>query len=277
MTRDPALLICDIDGTVVVKGGMPMPETKRALGLFHDRGIPFALASGRPLDRRIIDKTIEWGLGFRPDFIIGMNGAEVWFREDDEIERSDYLNKDTVRQIMEILWPLPVNMGVYENGYDRVLVRKEDSWTVHSRDRNHSNIIVSGMEAMCQNDTGKVEVHYDEKDEDMIIEAINEHQSDEWMLVKTFTETLEFMKKGVDKGRALRRCCRRLGMSLEDVIACGDMENDIPMLKEAGLSICLLNGSAEAKAAADVVTEQDVEHDGLGICLLKLAREMDMI
>ncbi len=276
MKTVPKLLICDIDGTIVVKGGMPLPETAKALRLFHDRGIMVALASGRPLDERIINKTIEWGLGFVPDFVIGMNGAEVWFREDGRIEKSGYLDKETVKEIMEVIWPLPVNMGVYVDGYDRVLVRKEDSWTVHSRDRNHSNIIISDMEAMCENDTGKVEMHYDETDEGDIIRAIRQHPSDKWVLIKTFKEALEVMKPGVDKGRTLKSCCERLQISLDDVIACGDMENDIPMLKIAGTGICLLNGSPEAKRIADIVTKEDVAHDGLGKCLLKIAKGWDM-
>ena len=53
-----------------------------------------------------------------------------------------------------------------------------------------------------------------------------------------------------------------------DVIACGDMDNDIAMLQAAGTGICLANGSEATKKAADFVTEKDVCHDGLGEYLL---------
>ena len=72
------------------------------------------------------------------------------------------------------------------------------------------------------------------------------------------------MKPGIDKGVALKIACEELRISLEEVVACGDMDNDIPMIEAAGTGICLANGSENTKKAADIITEKDVYHDGLG-------------
>ena len=48
-----------------------------------------------------------------------------------------------------------------------------------------------------------------------------------------------------------------------DSLAAGDAENDIPMLVSAGTGIAMINASDAVKAAADVVTAEDNDHDGL--------------
>ena len=71
MINKPKLLICDIDGTLTVKGGQPGPKTFEALRRFHEEGVMIGLASGRPVDHRTIGKIKEWGYDFDPDIVIG--------------------------------------------------------------------------------------------------------------------------------------------------------------------------------------------------------------
>ena len=51
-------------------------------------------------------------------------------------------------------------------------------------------------------------------------------------------------------------------MSLEEVIAFGDTSNDNEMLKVAGTGVCMLNGSDDTKACADIITEKTCLEDG---------------
>ena len=50
------------------------------------------------------------------------------------------------------------------------------------------------------------------------------------------------------------------GIPMEQVMACGDSENDIEMLRAAGLGIAMANSTPEALAAADAVTLSNEEH-----------------
>jgi hydroxymethylpyrimidine pyrophosphatase-like HAD family hydrolase len=68
----------------------------------------------------------------------------------------------------------------------------------------------------------------------------------------------------VNKGEGLKIYCRENGIDLSDVIAFGDAENDIQMLKAAGHSVCLKDGMDDAKASADEITEYPCEEDGVG-------------
>ena len=270
MKENIRLVICDVDGTLANKGARPLPATLKALEYCHEKGILLGLGTGRPVDQRMIGRFKDWGLDFEPDLIIGVNGCELWTRFDRKKEKFDLLPKEEVRKILDFMWDLDVNVCVFEDGYDKVLARRKDWMIEDSMNRNRSNVEFVDRERFCKYDVVKLEFHYDEeKYEDLIMDLISRHPSDRYVWTKSFEGTLEFMKPGVNKGTTLERVCKKLNIDLEDVVACGDMDNDIPMLEKAGIGICLANGSQTTKEAADYVTEKDVNHDGLGEFLFK--------
>ena len=65
---------------------------------------------------------------------------------------------------------------------------------------------------------------------------------------------LEFMAKNVSKGNAIKALCKRLQISLEEVIVFGDSLNDKSMFEVAGYSVAMGNASDELKKIADEVT-----------------------
>ncbi|MCW2553517.1 MAG: hypothetical protein QOK45_569, partial [Mycobacterium sp.] len=73
---------------------------------------------------------------------------------------------------------------------------------------------------------------------------------------------IEVVPIGVSKATGVDQVARPLGITAEDVIAFGDMPNDIPMLLWAGLGVAMGNAHPEAKAAADEVTAPNSD-DGL--------------
>lgn len=269
MMKKIKLLICDLDGTLVEKGGKPMPKTEEALKRFHKEGVLLGLASGRPVDQRTIHKFRDWGYDFDPDIVIGVNGAEIWDYQSRKKRKYNYLPKEETRKILDFMWDLDINVAVFEDGYDHVLAKRLDWMVQESMNRNKSNVEFADKERFCRNDIPKIEFHYEEeKYEELIQKRVKEHPSENYTCIKSYKGTLEFMKPGVDKGAALEIVCRDLNIPLEEVVACGDMDNDIAMLKKAGTGICLANGSSATKKAADYVTLNDVHHDGLGEFLL---------
>lgn len=65
--------------------------------------------------------------------------------------------------------------------------------------------------------------------------------------------SLEFSPKGVNKGTGLLALADLLGISHEATIGVGDADNDLPMLRAAGLSVAMGNANDNARALADVV------------------------
>jgi len=74
---------------------------------------------------------------------------------------------------------------------------------------------------------------------------------------------VEVLCPGVDKGAGLRRMCEGLGISLDEVVAFGDGDNDIEFLQAAGLGIAMANARPTLKAVADRVTELTHGEDGV--------------
>ena len=80
---------------------------------------------------------------------------------------------------------------------------------------------------------------------------------------KTYAEqsSLEISPQGITKGQGLVELCGIPGIPVEQSIAVGDADNDIPMLRAAGLGIAVANANEHVLAAADVVVA-DNDHDG---------------
>jgi hydroxymethylpyrimidine pyrophosphatase-like HAD family hydrolase len=73
---------------------------------------------------------------------------------------------------------------------------------------------------------------------------------------------VELSAASITKARALADFCQSHGALAEDVVAFGDMPNDIPMLRWAGRSWAVANGHPEAQAAATAITAGN-DQDGV--------------
>lgn len=264
MKKDIQAIVADIDGTLVCKGEEMLPKTKEALERLHEQGVLIGVATGRPLDRRILDKPKEWGLNFDFDVAIGMNGGELWDKDHDYFEKYHLLKKEDLREILEFLKDFDMNALVYDNGYEHISCLRMDEFMQMSIERNKSHVVVSDIDGLCSKDTGKLEVHYNLKDRDKILKKIEEHKNGRWLAVETYRGTVEFQDARVNKGLGLEKYVQRNNLDLDKVIGFGDMDNDIGLLKTAGWGVCLKNGSDETKAVANEITKFPVEEDGVG-------------
>ena len=75
------------------------------------------------------------------------------------------------------------------------------------------------------------------------------------------TTSLEISAKGIDKGIGLEKLCEYKNITLDEIIAVGDADNDIQAIKKAGLSIAMGNANENIKQLADVIVS-DNDHDG---------------
>ena len=260
-------VIADVDGTINVKGSKPMPRTLAALEELHRRGILFGTASGRPLDHRSLDKAKEWGLSFEFDLAIGMNGGDIWDSAHEGIEHIMLLDGPYIYEICQFMWPLDCNVIVYEDAYDHVLVKRRDARLEQSIYRNGSIVELSTPEVMAEKPTGKIEIQYDGENkelEEQILSVVAAHPSPNWDSVRTFAGTVEFVAPGLDKGVGLRRYAERNNIPIEEIMAFGDMDNDVAMIAAAGWGVAMANGCDDAKAVAKAITEYGVLEDGMG-------------
>ncbi|MFI0156374.1 Cof-type HAD-IIB family hydrolase [Streptomyces lydicus] len=88
------------------------------------------------------------------------------------------------------------------------------------------------------------------------------------------TALLEISGPGVSKAGTLAHCCAERGISPEEVVAFGDMPNDMEMLAWAGTSYAMANAHPEVLAATTGRTASNND-DGVAIVIEQLVRRCD--
>ena len=72
-------------------------------------------------------------------------------------------------------------------------------------------------------------------------------------LAQSQSYLIEIMPAGINKANSLALLCKKLGISPDEVMACGDNTNDAEMIKWAGTGVSVSNSVDSLKAAADYV------------------------
>jgi Cof subfamily protein (haloacid dehalogenase superfamily) len=80
------------------------------------------------------------------------------------------------------------------------------------------------------------------------------------------TALLEISGRGVSKASTLARCCAERGIAPEEVVAFGDMPNDVEMLTWAGTSYAMANAHPDVLAATSARTVANNE-DGVALVI----------
>lgn len=73
----------------------------------------------------------------------------------------------------------------------------------------------------------------------------------------------------VDKWKAVKHIAAENAVCVDNIISFGDAYNDIELLKNSGIGVCMINGVKEAKDVADYVTDYDNNEDGVYCFLTK--------
>ena len=79
------------------------------------------------------------------------------------------------------------------------------------------------------------------------------------LVSSSIPNNLEINAEGADKGGALIRLAARLGIDREATMSFGDGENDLSMIRMAGIGVAMENGEESVKTAADYITKTNNE------------------
>ncbi len=87
----------------------------------------------------------------------------------------------------------------------------------------------------------------------------------------TNSDLLYIEISSLDSGKhnAMKKVCDMLDLDIKNCIAFGDNDNDIEMLKCAGIGICVENGTENGKLFADIITESNI-NDGVAKAIYKI-------
>lgn len=256
------IIFLDIDGTLTDSNKKITARTKNALLRAADKGIIICIASGRP-EPGVRYSSQELELSRNGGYILPFNGAIVKKADTGEIVISDTLTMDAVREAYNISRSFGLNIITYKNG--EIITECEPDKYIELESRINNMPVRRVISFLDEVDfepvkcliTGEPEIA--EKAEEAACEAL-EGKANVFRSEKFFVEV---MPEGIDKARSIEKLITKLGIKREEVIACGDGFNDVSMIKYAGLGVAMCNGCEPAKAAADYITDNSNDNDGI--------------
>lgn len=257
------LIITDHDGTLVNDERKLLPQTRETLERLHAQGYLFGLASGRTVaDAKTFPS--KWSLSFDFDVIIGLGGGEIWDGVHQRLQKGKQLRPSVVKEIVELLAPFDLSISIiYPDG--RHLVSKMDRFTKESMYRNPNDRyeFPKDLSALWQEEAPKVLCRIDEERMPQLEAYVKAHPSPHYWGFKTRPDIYEFMDPENTKSNGLRKVCRLLDISLEEVMAFGDTTNDNDLLA-CCYGVCMANGSEDTKAFSKDVTRYTNNENGVG-------------
>ena len=90
-----------------------------------------------------------------------------------------------------------------------------------------------------------------EERRDAVIEAMRARWGERIYATWSIPDRIEIMPPHVDKALALRALAREVGATLEETLAIGDGDNDLPMLRAAGIGVLMGNAKPEVRRLAE--------------------------
>lgn len=259
------LLVTDIDGTLLNSAKEITEPTKKGIYDLIDKGIKFVIATGR------VYPAAKWpyiDLGIDGP-IITCNGALVKDTKTGEIIYERPLKNDLARKVSAICASYDVYCHYYtENAihaekYEFIFKRfAELSKTVPKEKFVETELLTNYSDFLERGQTlYKMGIFCDESDASQRMMA--EISAIEGLsCYKSLANSFDVMAEGVSKGDAIAQLNKHYSIPREETIASGDNENDIAMIKYAGLGVAMANAVDAAKEVADFVTVSN-EEDGL--------------
>ena len=257
------ILFSDLDGTLLNNEKNISPEDLEAIRLLTASGHKFVISTGRPIQSavKIAQKYGWFGEGY---YISSYNGGLIFDCNKNEAIVRRPVPLPYVRYILDEAY----KAGLHAHTYDDVYVvseRDTKELAQYTKAIMVPGIVVKDAIEYLKEEPIKVIVISHESHS--VLDKFREHMAPwcEGRLTTVFSSPilLEFENPLSTKGFSVRFMCEHFGIPIEDSIAVGDEENDISMIKEAGLGIAMCNGTDKTKAAADHITENDNNHSGI--------------
>jgi Cof subfamily protein (haloacid dehalogenase superfamily) len=260
----PDLVAADLDGTLLTPALEFSPELPDALAALETAGVPFLICTGR-MFRSARRVAAQLGLSRGP--IVCYQGAMVADLGTGERLQHQTMDGEVAAAVVRRLRELGRHLNAYID--DQLYVEQLDEWA-----RQYAEYAEVGIElvddlaaAVLARPPTKFVVLSEPADVDVLLPLLHEEWGDRLYVARSQPSYIELAAPGVSKSGALQWLCDREGLRRERTVACGDAQNDLDMLRWAGLGVAMAEAAPEVRDAADLV----VARAGLPALLATLA------
>lgn len=243
------LIVADLDGTLILKQEIT-DQTKETIKRLKEKGFLFTIATGRHF--HAAQAYVEMFNVNLP--VICSNGAFIYDYHKKEILHQQLIDPSVVSIVMKYCDDVGVDFLVYttqaiyatEQAKQKLMSRIGDV-RVNVKKR-------SELDEITAQGVVKVLVIEDDESKRTILKKRLDHEPT-IKYVQSQPSFLDIGHKLSEKGNALVRLAQYLHVSLADIFAIGDQENDISMIQNAGMGVAMGDGEASLLQVADYITK----------------------
>jgi Cof subfamily protein (haloacid dehalogenase superfamily) len=266
---DIKLVVSDIDGTLLPKGGNISEGTRKAVSECRKRGINFALASGRWFPSTV---TVADAAGCQGPLIVANGGCVIGV--DGEILQEFPMRDEDVRTTYDII----KKTGAFITSYVRGAIYRLNTHTMDKGPKEKLSYFGGDVYDVIDNDVKRFEtealpgvykMEMYSNDMELLAKAKAELEEKGMSVSSSFYTNIEITSSGLGKGAAVKWLAEYLGVEREQVMSFGDNTNDMPMIEAAGVGVAMGNAVPELKKHADLIAPPCAE-DGLARMLKDL-------
>jgi Cof subfamily protein (haloacid dehalogenase superfamily) len=255
----PRLVASDLDGTLLRSDGTVAERTRDVLARVEQAGSLFVMVTGRP-PRWMAQVAEEAG---HRGLAVCANGALVYDLHTEQVVQDFRIDGSTTLQLVQALRSqVPGIAFAVEKGLDGF--GRESAYVPRY---DNGELLVAPIEELVEPGVVKLLARVEGTPSDDLLararEVIGElaectHSSGDGLV--------EISAAGVSKASGLAVLAQEWGVDAADVIAFGDMPNDLPMLSWAGRSVGMGNAHPDVLALVDEVTATN-DDDGVAAVL----------
>ena len=242
----------DVDGTLLSQkqGKVPI-STRRALRRIRKKGIKIFIATGRHMIE--LSKLPVMEIPF--DGYLTLNGNLI-LDENKKAYAGTPISADEVEVLSGIFRAKKIPFVMISS--DKRYINYVDDVVVETQASTHGTIP----------DVGTVS-DYDGEKIYQCIAFVQDHERkvldeilDECSITSWNPTGIDIVARGSGKAAGIAQFIEEQGLDCSEIMAFGDGENDIEMLKYAGIGVAMGNAGDAVKAAADYVTDS-VDENGI--------------
>ena len=274
--NDKKVIYLDLDGTLLNDKREITDGNRKAIYEALDAGHKVVIATGRPLISGV-EQAEKLGLTYPGCYCIAYNGSTLYDLSEKKKIFEKTMPLDTVYRIFDEANRRGLHIQTYSD--TRVLVEPRCEGLNVQRYCSKINMqyeVIGNIRELKTEPVKVLMIDYDDQTE--IARMRDWLINDSGFGLDSFFSCKEYVEvvcNGIDKGNAILQMADILGIPRSNTIAVGDEANDLGMIRSAAVGVCMANGIAACKEAADYVTAGDNNHDGVAEVIYRFMLNKD--
>ncbi len=243
------LFVADIDHTLYCAEADIIPQRNiEAINKLIEKGITICFASSRVYDG-MKQVTELFNLKENNGYIIAVNGSLAIRSRDDKVLIDDHFTLEQIKEMHQLARDLNISFRIAQSdfnistAYCQVLQYDFDNVDMDF-------IVAHDVFRYIKDPVYKVGFSDDGQCMEELMAIMKERSGEDYSFNIPVANTIDVSLKHINKLTGLLAVIDDMGITLDEVAAIGDNDNDAVMLEAVAVSGCVANGNSTAKKAA---------------------------